>query len=158
MKLYSLQMKLQLYEITFSHLQLRTQKFESQCNPLTRSINKETPLQCNLCASYRLACFCLKKQIQIAQWTQTLSRFLGESYNFPGCPSRQNLESKPQLGKKKKKKSTIKNLPLHYLHYLTIFKWRMKRSFAIRPWNTYFELPCGFPLPPYNQPLTGGKN
>lgn len=104
MKLYSLQMKLQLYEITFSHLQLRTQKFESQCNPLTRSINKETPLQCNLCASYRLACFCLKKQIQIAQWTQTLSRFLGESYNFPGCPSRQNLESKPQLGKKKKKK------------------------------------------------------
>lgn len=147
MKLYSLQMeiKLQLYEITFSHLQQRTQKFESQRNPLTQSINKETLLRCNLRASYRSACFCLKNRIQIAQRTQTVDS--SEWVTIFQAVTQDIIKSRKQAPVRKKKKK-------NYLFYLTIFKWRTKHSFAIRPWNTSSELPCGFPVPPYNQPLT----
>lgn len=108
MKLYSLQMeiKLQLYEITFSHLQQRTQKFESQRNPLTQSINKETPLQCNLRASYRSACFCLKNRIQIAQRTQTVDS--SEWVTIFQAVTQDIIKSRKQapVRKKKKRKTT----------------------------------------------------
>lgn len=79
---------------------------------------------------------CLKHGLKVSQWTQTLESW--ESYNFQVCPSRQwNLECKPQLETRRKP----------YLFYLTIFKWRTKRSFAIRPWKRTFELPREFPPP-----------
>lgn len=115
MKLYSLQMeiKLQLYEITFSHLQQRTQKFESQRNPLTQSINKETPLRCNLRASYRSACFCLKNRIQIAQRTQTVDS--SEWVTIFQAVTQDIIKSRKQAPVRKKKKK--EKLPLLSHHF-----------------------------------------
>lgn len=47
-----------------------------------------------------------------------------------------NLECKPQLETRKAR-----------LFYLTSYKWRLKLSFAVRPWNRSFELPWEFPPP-----------